>query len=173
MKSRSAVVVAIAAAVALAAGVAYATIPDGQGVIHACYKSDGGQLRVVDAASCNPSETALTWSQAGPQGPPGEKGDPGPKGDPGADGSQGPSGLASVIHVAHVFQTSFQITGGDVPCPSGTTVLGGGASGNSEMDLVESGPDDPEFPHAWHVIVRNTSASGTWSFTGYVLCGAS
>jgi hypothetical protein len=173
MKSRSAVVGAVVTAVALAAGVAYATIPDGQGVIHACYKTDNGQLRIVDDADCNPSETSLSWSQVGPEGLAGAKGDAGPKGDPGADGAQGPSGLASVIHVSHVFQTSFQITGGDVPCPSGTTVLGGGASGNPDMDLVESGPDDPDFPHAWHVIARNTTASGTWSFTGYVLCGSS
>src|SRR4029450_4111131 len=108
MKSRSAVVGAVVTAVALAAGVAYATIPDGQGVIHACYKTDNGQLRIVDDAGCNPSETSRSWRQVGPGGLGGGKGDAGPKGDPGADGAQGPSGLASVIHVSHVFQTSFQ-----------------------------------------------------------------
>jgi hypothetical protein len=76
-----------AAVLALAAGVAYATIPDGQGVIHACFKTDSGQLRVSDAGACNPSETPLSWSQAGPagpQGPPGPQGLAGPPG-PGGD----------------------------------------------------------------------------------------
>ena len=34
-------------------GVAYATIPDGQGVIHACYAKSGGALRVIDASVAN------------------------------------------------------------------------------------------------------------------------
>jgi hypothetical protein len=85
--------------VAVATGVAWATIPDGQGIIHGCYKTDNGQLRVVDAASCNASETPLSWRQTGPQGVPGAQGPPGPKGDPGAPGAAGPSGLASVIRV--------------------------------------------------------------------------
>jgi hypothetical protein len=60
-----------AAALALAGGVAYAIIPDSQGVIHACYKTENGQLRVVDGDGCTPSETPLSWNQTGPPGPPG------------------------------------------------------------------------------------------------------
>jgi hypothetical protein len=43
----------------LGVGIAWATIPDTNGVIHTCYKSNS--WRVIDAASatCNPSETAL------------------------------------------------------------------------------------------------------------------
>jgi hypothetical protein len=54
-----------ALAVLAAGGVAYATIPDGQGVIHACYKTTGGQLRVIDSGSCSGSEKALSWRQSG------------------------------------------------------------------------------------------------------------
>jgi hypothetical protein len=72
--------------IAVAAGGAYAAIPDNQGVIHACYKTDGGQLRVTDAATCNPSETSLSWSQAGPTGPQGPQGPQGPAGPPGPGG---------------------------------------------------------------------------------------
>jgi hypothetical protein len=75
------------ALVALAAvTVASATIPDGGGVIHGCYRTKSGNLRVIDSStsSCRDSETALNWNQAGPQGtqgPPGPQGEPGPPGD--------------------------------------------------------------------------------------------
>src|SRR4029450_7668841 len=84
----------IAATVALVAGVAYGSIPDAQGVIHACYKTDSGQVRVIDGGAGLPREAALEWSQTGPQGLPGPKGDQGPKGDPGPPGPPGQSGLA-------------------------------------------------------------------------------
>jgi len=64
----------VAASVGLAVGlggVAWATIPDAAGVIHACYKAQNGQLRVIDVSlgqSCVPSEVALQWSQTGPGG---------------------------------------------------------------------------------------------------------
>ena len=58
------------------AGPAYATIPDSNGVIHACAGKSGGSLRVIDDAisSCKANENPLNWSV---QGPPGEKGEPG------------------------------------------------------------------------------------------------
>jgi len=62
--------VLVAAAVALiGAGIAYATIHDSSGKIHACYKLSGGALRVIDSGACLSSEAPLTWSQTGPQGP--------------------------------------------------------------------------------------------------------
>ena len=43
-----------------------AAIPDGNGVIHGCYRDDDGNLRVVDdPKSCRRNETALSWSQTG------------------------------------------------------------------------------------------------------------
>ena len=43
-------VLLIAAAVVLVGGgIAYATIPDSGGKIHACYKLSGGALRVIDS----------------------------------------------------------------------------------------------------------------------------
>ena len=75
-----------------AAGLAYAAIPDQGGVFHACYKTVGGQLRLVQSASdCNPSETATKWSQTGTAGPPGPTG---PTGTAGPTGPNGPSLLA-------------------------------------------------------------------------------
>ena len=66
-------------AVAISAGLAtfaYAAIPDQSGVIHSCYKSNGGDLRVIDSAtsSCKGSETALDWNEQGAPGPQGPQG---------------------------------------------------------------------------------------------------
>lgn len=119
--------VAIAAVVALVGVVfvAQAAIPDSGGVIHACYKTSG-DLRVVDnPADCKASETALDWSQAGPQGQQGIPGPQGPQGIPGAQGiqgppgaqgvpgPQGPSGASHVYHAvnSHEVPYSFEIVG--------------------------------------------------------------
>ncbi len=87
-----------AAIVALVVGVAaWAIVPDGGGVIHACYKVDkdgevkgNSDLRIIDPASsdknakaCKKDEVALDFNQTGPQGEPGEQG---PQGDPGVLG---------------------------------------------------------------------------------------
>src|SRR3954451_9920514 len=65
-------VVGLAALVLAAGGVAFATIPDSGGTIHGCYQKGNGNLRVVEAAGdCRGNETAITWNQQGPPGPPG------------------------------------------------------------------------------------------------------
>jgi hypothetical protein len=65
-------------AVVLAAGMgfAFASIPDGNGVIHACYQSPppahGANLQVIDTGaggSCSGGMVPLTWNQTGPPGP--------------------------------------------------------------------------------------------------------
>lgn len=72
----------------VAGGIAYATIPDSSGAIHACYKVDpkgnldgNATLRVIDpsatkpdSAACKKDEQALDWNQQGVQGPPGPTG---------------------------------------------------------------------------------------------------
>jgi hypothetical protein len=84
---RSATVIAAIVLVAIAAGVAYASIPDSAGVIHGCYKTGGSHaLRVIDtgvSGHCNGDEKPLNWNQTGPQGPAGATG---------ATGAQGPAG---------------------------------------------------------------------------------
>lgn len=92
-------VVAIAIVGALVAGgIAYATIPDSNGVVHACYHVnpqgtvDGsGNLRVIDPSSankdgsaCKKDEKALDFNQTGPQGQQGPVGPTGPTGPSGA-----------------------------------------------------------------------------------------
>ena len=67
--SRVVVAVTAAVVVAVAGGVTYAVADiGGGGVINGCYKSQNGQLRLIDPASgsCNPSEAAISWNQTGP-----------------------------------------------------------------------------------------------------------
>ena len=84
------------AALATAGGVAYATIPSAAGVINGCYKTQNGQLRVVDSGTeCSSGETAIQWNRTGPAGaagPTGATGPQGPKGDTGAPGTKGTNG---------------------------------------------------------------------------------
>jgi hypothetical protein len=56
-------------------GIAYATIPDGNGVIHSCYTvlntTNPGRIRVIDTdqgQTCKSGEVALNWSQNGTGG---------------------------------------------------------------------------------------------------------
>lgn len=69
-------------------GVAVASIPDGSGTIHGCYKNSSGMLKVIDSGtqSCASGETPIAWSQTGP---PGATGATGPQGNPGVTGSTG------------------------------------------------------------------------------------
>jgi hypothetical protein len=80
-------------------GIAYATIPDGGGVIHGCYLKGLGTLRVIDTGksqTCSSFETPLAWNQTGPQGSQGPTGATGATGSTGATGATGPSDVYSV-----------------------------------------------------------------------------
>lgn len=82
-------------AVMIAVGVSYAAIPGDGGVIHSCYKSGAGDLRVIDVQAgeeCRRNETALSFNQTGPQGPQGPQGAEGPQGPQGPEGQTGPEG---------------------------------------------------------------------------------
>ena len=66
--------------VAIAGGVAYASIPDAAGVVHLCYSAGNGDLRVIDTAAtgkdskCKNNETQLDVNQKGVAGSPGPAG---------------------------------------------------------------------------------------------------
>lgn len=66
VRARSVAFVAVVLALVVG-GIAYAAIPDSGGVLHACYKTSGGAVRLVNSASdCTKSETATQWNQTGP-----------------------------------------------------------------------------------------------------------
>jgi hypothetical protein len=83
LRRRTLVLLGALALAAAAGGVAWATVPGNEGVIHACYQKSSGILRVLDSPrdKCTRSERPIEWNVEGPQGPPGEQGLPG---EPGA-----------------------------------------------------------------------------------------
>ncbi|HEY3714942.1 MAG TPA: collagen-like protein [Jatrophihabitantaceae bacterium] len=101
LRSRVTIAAATAMLTASVAGaVAYAAIPDANGQVNGCYATSNtllgpakGSLRVVDPGErCRSGETAIAWSQVGPQGPPGVAGPTGPQGATGLQGTTGPTG---------------------------------------------------------------------------------
>ena len=85
-RKRRVIVLAVVAAL-LAAGAAYATIPDSNGVIHGCSANKDGSLRVIDldaGQSCGTKESPLDWNTKGPAGPQGPIGPIGPQGPAGS-----------------------------------------------------------------------------------------
>lgn len=113
-----------------AGGLAFASIPDSNGVIHGCYspngakQNNGTQLNIIDgdSATCNKNQQEVTWSQTGPQGLPGQDG---------------------------VSVTSASLSAGDTNCPEGGSQFT--ASGNSityacngaKGDQGDTGPAGP------------------------------
>jgi hypothetical protein len=95
--------VAAAATMIAIVAVVHATIPDSGGVIHGCYLNNSGTLRVVDDPStCKNNETAMAWSQTGPQG---QQGPQGPQGPP------GPAGQNAASHLFAKTETTDPIPG--------------------------------------------------------------
>jgi len=138
-------------ALALAGTFAYASIPDGDGTIHACLLKSLEQVRIIDAETmeCRPNETPLSWNQqgpqgdTGPQGPKGDTGAQGPKGDTGTQGLKGDPGIqgpkgdtgargglsnVQVVHATATASSTSQFATAFANCPPGTTLTGGGAA---------------------------------------------
>ena len=91
-----AAVIGAVVAGSLSAGVSYASIPDGDGVITGCYKPSNAvtPLKLIDTArrsQCPNGYDSLTWNQTGPQGLAGPQGVQGPQGDIGPAGAEAPS----------------------------------------------------------------------------------
>jgi len=90
-KGRVSVFLALVVGLA-AGGIAYASIPGPDGVIHSCYLKSGGALRVIDSTGkCKSTETSLNWNQKGATG---AKGATGPSGASGPTGPTGPARAA-------------------------------------------------------------------------------
>lgn len=108
---RRGILLAFVAVALVIGGTAYASIPDSAGVIHGCYVTGTGQLRVYDSESttskkCASNERSLSWNQqgpAGPTGPSGPAGPTGPAGPAGPTGPTGPQGPAGTSGAAHAY----------------------------------------------------------------------
>jgi hypothetical protein len=154
-------VLAIVAALLVGGGIAYASIPGPDGVIHGCRKNTDGSLRVIDStATCPNGWTALNWSQTGPQGPPGISG----------------------YEVVTVTESFADVSTGTAiaMCPAGKRVIGGGGGtghvadgGNTDYyaQLSESRPMYPPNVDGWYVLVRRDDNSvSTFDLVAFAIC---
>jgi Collagen triple helix repeat (20 copies) len=194
---RGALAVAAFALVAIAGAVTYAVADIGDGgVINGCYKTQNGQLRLIDPATdhCLPSETAISWNQTGTQGPPGPtgpqgptgpmgpqglKGDTGATGPPGATGAKGPTGAtgppgANGVSGYEILSGSTALGTGStataiLTCAPGKKAMGGGWDSNaaSNQDVFLMDSAPTTDGGGWNAAIQNRSgATVTATFAG-------
>ncbi|MGE0057490.1 MAG: hypothetical protein AB7T32_05860 [Dehalococcoidia bacterium] len=109
------IIIGIVAITGALVAVANAAIPGANGTIRGCYKTNTGDLRVVDESeACKNNETLLSWSQTGPQGPQGPQGEQGPQGP---QGIPGPASNNSAAMATSAFQ--------DLPIEAAVTLRAG------------------------------------------------
>jgi hypothetical protein len=138
----------VVASIAVAsAGIAAASIPDPNGVIHGCYGTGSNPtaaLRVIDTdmgATCSKNEKSLTWDQTGPPGPKGDKGDPGPPGPSEVFGAGHPGGT-DVLASAETTLTATAVPAGDYAISGKTQLTNNAFEGRPvSCELVDTGGD--------------------------------
>ena len=139
-----ALALALAAVLAALGGVAWASIPGPEGIIHGCYQKRGGQLRVIDTAKhgrCGRREDELNWEEVGPPGPrggTGARGATGPKGATGPTGPQGPSNAFTASQTGVIGLSSTPRSVLALSLPAGRYVLSA-----SVRVADEGGPGEP------------------------------
>jgi hypothetical protein len=98
---RGVVAAVLVVAAAAVGGIAYASIPDSNGVIHGCYRPTTGNLIVATSGKgCEDGWTPLDWNQTGPTGLAGPTGPTGVTGATGRTGPTGPTGVTGATGVA-------------------------------------------------------------------------
>lgn len=160
-------------AVLVAGGVAVAAstgIVGADGTIKGCYRSVGGDLRLVDDSTpCRQNESPISWNQQG------AKGETGPQGPAGATG---PSGLAGFQVVMETTTSNTSVfTTAIAACPSGTRIIGGGFAVNGALGDGVNGPrvlTSRKFNgETWFVMVvapDNYSPTRTYTVTADAYC---
>jgi hypothetical protein len=165
-------VVAALVAAAILAGATRAGIPDPAGVIHGCFKSQSGHLRLSDAedgvpVACDPdSETALQWNLTGSQGQPGPQGDKGPVGDAGPAGPPGTLGPIVQQRLTTFFPSEKKSL--TVECLAGTKVISGGGITEQGGQITQSAPT--AVGEGWFVEARSDDPLIQWNLFGYAVC---
>jgi hypothetical protein len=122
--ARLLVALAVGGALFGIAAAVQASIPDPAGVIHGCYKTNKGDLRVIDPSSqdkdlksCKNDETSLYWNQTG------LKGATGPQGPIGLPGPAGPSNAYTNYGGDHLIPVGDTQTIASVTLPAGSYTL--------------------------------------------------
>ena len=166
--------------------------------VYACVKGDGSAHIFAKKPKCGSGESKISWSskgQRGSEGLPGpiglvgptgaagaggSKGATGPTGTAGAKGATGNTGPTEVTRVAGAEVTVTGIVGtlsgeATATCPTGSTVVGGGASTKFEGteykgSVASSYPSGTSQSWIATALVTATGASGDLGVTAYVLC---
>jgi len=169
-------------------GILYAAIPDSNGVIHACYQSDGTLRLVNDATVCRKNETHIAWAQIGPQGPQGIQGPQGPQGIQGTQGVQGPPGpqgpegpqgpsgpITGLVRVqgnsegaAGLHQVATQTA--EAQCPPGKMVLGGGYIHFYGGPTITPRVNSPTIDKTTWVVSGTNTENTPWSISAIAMC---
>jgi len=148
-----ALIVGVGAAVG---GIAYASIPDSNGVIHGCYRPTSGQLIVIksNGKGCETGWTPLNWNQTGVTGPTGPTGLTGPTGVTGPTGATGVTGPTGATGKTGVTGPTGAFS--SASCPSGQFV-----SGISAGQLVCTAPPAaPPLPFVEVDVSKDLPAGG-------------
>jgi len=148
---------------ALTAGVSYASIPDGSGVIHGCY-SKTGVLKVIDTAkvsSCPKGTTSLNWNQTGPAGP--------------------ASSTSSMSTSPPIAPPPTSVTTASASCAAGKVLLSGGYSifdpagpaDQAAIQVTANQPNPAGVAGTWTATIEATAGNaGAATITAYVVCSS-
>ncbi len=152
---------------------------DAGNVINACFQKNEGQLRYIKSGqACRPSEVPISWNimgPTGPTGPTGPEGPTGPKGDQGVPALTGVSGLERIAYSSP--NNSNSPKKAVAHCPTGKTVVGGGAQVFIGETGVTVGPiaikkswPGKDMTH-WNAMAEEISPTNVnWFVTAYALC---
>jgi hypothetical protein len=170
-------VVAAAAAVAVAitgGAIAYASIPDANGVIHGCYTVKGGSLRVIDTAkgqTCATGQHSLNWNQKGLRGPAGPAGPAGVSGYGVARCTVAEDGITGNYFVASSSGGTCSVTGtvhivghALLACPTGDKAFSGSsasAAGNATLVAFDAMPNADGTGYQYVVFTDSTGSFST------------
>lgn len=150
MKARRKLALLIAGAVAVLAfgSLGLAAIPDENGVIHGCYDTKTGQLRVTNTSvngpslSCSNKEAGLEWNQQGPQG---IQGVPGPQGAPGPSDAYVELAAPDVTLTGDTVVASLSLPAGKYVVSAKTFLKSSGDTNNLCRLLLPGGKFDWQF----------------------------